>query len=96
MAGNSRGSDSDRMNAVLEVMRQRVAMAEETVINERENYKRLRDDYTVLMGKFQNLEAEIIYSKVEIEAKDNEISGLYQLVEHLQKRLMDFNVPPSP
>ena len=94
MAGNGRGSD--RINAILEVMHQWVAIAEETVINECENAKRLCDDYTVLMGKFQNLEAEIIYSKVEIEAKDNEINGLYQLVEHLQKRLMDFNIPPSP
>jgi hypothetical protein len=48
------------------------------------------------MGKFQNLEAEIIYSRVDSEAKENEINGLHQVIEHLQKRLMDFNVPPSP
>ena len=96
MAANGRCSEIERMNAALEVMRQRLALAEETVINKRENYKRLRDDYTVLMGKFQNLEAEIIYSRVDSEAKENEINGLHQVIEHLQKRLMDFNVPPSP
>ena len=86
----------DRMNAITEVMRERIAKAEETITMERENAKRLRDDYTLLMGKFQNLEAEIINLNVEIEARDNELNGLYQLVEKMQKKLMDFNIPPSP
>ena len=82
------------MNAIFEVMHERVAAAEETIMKERENAKRLRDDYTVLMGKFQNLEAEIINLNIEIEARDNELNGLYQLVEQMQKKLMDFNIPP--
>lgn len=86
----------DRMNAITEVMRERIAKAEETITMERENAKRLRDDYTLLMGKFQNLEAEIINLNVSIEARDNELNGLYQLVEKMQKKLMDFNIPPSP
>ncbi|KAK3193852.1 hypothetical protein Dsin_025162 [Dipteronia sinensis] len=63
------------------VFRQKIAKAEETVIKERENAKRLSVDYTVLMGKYQNLEAEIINLYVQIEARDNELNGLYQLVE---------------
>ena len=90
------GRSIDRINAIFELMNERVAIAEDTVIKERENAKRLRDDYTVLMGKFQNLEAEIINLNVEIEARDNELNGLYQLVEKMQKKLMDFNIPPSP
>ena len=82
------------MNAIFEVIHERVVIAEETIMKECENAKRLRDDYTVLMGKFQNLEAEIINLNIVIEARDNEFNGLYQLVEQMQKKLMDFNIPP--
>ena len=81
---------------MFECMNERIAISQQTVLNERENLKRLRDDYTLLMGKFQNLEAEIINLNVQIEARDNELNGLYQLVEKLEKKLMDFNIPPSP
>ena len=90
------GMSLHRMNAISEVMRERIAKAEETIAKERENAKRLRDDYTLLMGKYHNLEAEIINLHVAIEARDNELNGLYQLVEKMQKKLMDFNIPPSP
>ena len=71
------------MNAITEVIRERIAKAEETITKERENAKHLRDDYTLLMGKFQNLEAEIINLNVEIEERDNKLNGLYQLVEQM-------------
>ena len=96
MKMEANGMSSHRINAIFEVMHQRVAIAEETLVKERENANRQRDDYTVSMGKFQNLEAEIINLNVEIEARDNELNGLYQLVDSMQKKLMDFNIPPSP
>ncbi|KAK3224396.1 hypothetical protein Dsin_011421 [Dipteronia sinensis] len=86
---------SNRLNVIFECWHERIAKAEETVINERENAKRLSVDYSVLMGKYQNLEAEIINLYVQIESRDNELNGPYQLVEQMQKKLMDFNIPPS-
>ncbi|KAK3225521.1 hypothetical protein Dsin_005383 [Dipteronia sinensis] len=85
----------DGLNAIFECWHERIAKAEETVINERENAKWLSVDYSVLMGKYQNLEAEIINLYVQIESRDNELNGPYQLVEQMQKKLMDFNIPPS-
>jgi chromosome segregation ATPase len=96
MEGNGRGIDNThRVNSIFRCLQDRIAIAEDTVLQERANVERLSVDYSVLMGKFQNLEAEIINLNVQIEARDNELNGLYQLVEKLQQQLMDFNIPPS-
>ena len=95
MEGNGRSIDYHRINSIIASMQQRISIAEETVVTERANVGHLSVDYSVLMGKFQNLEAEIINLNVQLEARDNELNGLYQLVEKLQKQLIDINIPPS-
>ena len=96
MATNGRDIDNThRVNSIFKCLQDRIAIAEDTLLQERANAERLSVDYSVLMGKFRNLEAEIINLTVQIEARDNELNGLYQLVEKLQQQLMDFNIPPS-
>jgi len=96
MEGNGRSiDDPHRINSIFNCLQERISIAEDTVLNERANVGRLSVDYSVLMGKFQNLEAEIINLNVQIEARDNELNGLYQIVEKLQQQLMDFNISPS-
>ena len=88
--------ETDRLESIFECLRQRIANAENTIREERANAGRLTVDNAVLMGKVDNLEAEIINLHVLMEARDNELNGLYSLVEKLQKKMLDFNIPPSP
>ena len=53
MEMEANGMSSHKINAIFEVMHQRVAIAEQTLVKERENANRQRDDYTVLMGNFR-------------------------------------------
>ena len=97
--GNNVGKNSDetdRLESIFECLRLRIANAENTIREERANAGRLTVDNAVLMGKVENLEAEIINLHVQMEARDNELNGLYSLVEKLQKKMLDFNIPPSP
>ena len=88
--------ETDRLESIFVCLRQRIANAENTIREERANAGRLTVDNAVLMGKVENLEAEIINLHVQMEARDDELNGLYSLVEKLQKKLLEFNIPPSP
>ena len=103
MAANNIGNhigrqvrETNRLESIFECLRQRIANAENTIREEQANAGRLIVDNAVLMGKVENLEAEIINLHVQMEARDNELNGLYILVEKLQKKMLDFNIPPSP
>lgn len=88
--------ETDRLESIFECLRQRIANAENTIRDERANAGRLTVDNSVLRGKVENLEAEIINLHVQMEARDDELKGLYTLVEKLEKKMLDFNIPPSP
>ncbi|KAK1568701.1 hypothetical protein Q3G72_027712 [Acer saccharum] len=90
------GNDHDRLESIFVCLRQQIANAENTIREERANAGRLTVDNAVLMGKVENLEAEIINLHVQMEARDDELNGLYSLVEKLQKKLLEFNIPPFP
>ncbi|KAK3204537.1 hypothetical protein Dsin_018583, partial [Dipteronia sinensis] len=88
--------ETDRLESIFDCLRELIANAENTIREERANAGRLTVDNVVLMGKVENLEAEIINLHVQLEARDNKLNGLYSLVEKLQKKMLDFNIPPSP
>ncbi|KAK2652987.1 hypothetical protein Ddye_012843 [Dipteronia dyeriana] len=73
-----------------------VSYVENTIREERVNVGRLTVDNEVLLRKVDNLGAQIINLHVQMEAIDNELNVLYTLVEKLEKKLFDFNIPPSP
>ncbi|KAK3218601.1 hypothetical protein Dsin_012571 [Dipteronia sinensis] len=89
-------TDDEEVDCQDQICRQRIANAEDTIHEERANAGRLTADNAVLMAKVENLEAEIINLHVQMEARDNELNVLYTLIEKMQKKMLDFNIPPSP
>ncbi|KAK2633876.1 hypothetical protein Ddye_028668 [Dipteronia dyeriana] len=73
-----------------------VSYVESIIRVKRANVGRLTVENEILARKFDNLEVEIINLHFRMEARDNELNGLYTVVEKLQKKLLDFDIPPSP
>ncbi|KAK2641651.1 hypothetical protein Ddye_023414 [Dipteronia dyeriana] len=75
--------ESGRQESIFQCLRERIANAESTFSDERANAERLTIENQKLIRKVDNLEAKIINFHVQMEARDNELNGLYNVVENL-------------
>ncbi|KAK2655139.1 hypothetical protein Ddye_008191 [Dipteronia dyeriana] len=83
------------LECIFQCLREQIANIERTISVERANARYLTVENEMLVRKVDNLEAEIINLHVQIEERDNELNGLYTIVEKLQKKLLEFDIPPS-